>query len=343
MKSMAKNLDTLIEKLLADFSLRQQKVFAGRFGLKTGDRKTLQEIGEELQVTRERVRQIEEQGLKKLHDAASRDKDVKPLLDVAKRHLAASGGIRKDDAFVIEMAALAGFSPAKHREAKIRFLFIAAGAPIYHKENDDLHAYWCADKVAEKKFGDFVRHATKYFESLDPKEALKEKSYLEQFSDMVSWHYLSIPKHFGTNVFGDFGLRKWAEIEPKTIRDKAYLALKKTGKPLHFGDIAKAIHTLKIDRKQAHVQTVHNELIKDNRFVLVGRGVYALAEDGYEAGTVREVISKILKHKGPLSASDVIELVNEKRFLKENTILLNLQNRKYFKRLDSGKYNVKEA
>lgn len=340
---MAKNLDDFVLKLLSGFSPRGQKVFMGRFGLKTGKRQTLQQIGEELQVTRERVRQIEEQGLKKLHEIASGDKDLKPLLDIAKKHLAESGGVRKDDAFVEEIAHLASFGPAKYKEAKIRFVFIAAGFPIYHKENDDMNAYWCADKATEKKFAEFVKHATKYFESLNPKDALKEKKYLEQFSDLVSWHYLSIPKHFGTNVFGDFGLRRWAEIEPKTVRDKAYLALKKTGKPLHFEDIAKAIHSLKIDRAPAHVQTVHNELIKDNRFVLVGRGVYALAEDGYEAGTVREVISRLLKNKGPLSASDVIKLVNEKRFLKENTILLNLQNRKFFKRLDSGKYHTKEA
>ena len=340
---MAKNIDEIVSKLLSDFSPRQQKVFTGRFGLKTGERQTLQEIGEELQVTRERVRQIEEQGLKKLRSLASEDKDVKPLLEVAKKHLAQSGGVRKDDAFVEEIAELASLGSAKHKQEKIRFVFISAGFPIYHKENDDMNAHWCSDKAADKKFQDFVKHATKYFESLDPREALKEKSYLEQFSDVVSWHYLSIPKHFGTNVFGDFGLRRWAEIEPKTVRDKAYLALKKTGKPLHFEDIAKAIHSLKIDRAPAHVQTVHNELIKDNRFVLVGRGVYALAEEGYEKGTVREVISKLLKSKGPLPASDVIRLVNEKRFLKENTILLNLQNRKYFKRLDTGKYHVKEA
>lgn len=340
---MAKNLDIIIDKLLANFPSRQQKVFVGRFGLKTGRRQTLQEIGEEMQVTRERVRQIEEHGLKKLRDIAGSDKDIKPILEIAKKHLTGSGGIRRDDAFVVEITELSDFPPSKNRDAKIRFLFIAAGLPVYHKENDDFHAYWCVDKSAEKKFLDFVKHATKYFESLDPKEALKEKKYLGQFGDMVSWHYLSIPKHFGTNVFGDFGLKRWAEIEPKTIRDKAYLALKKTGKPLHFEDIAKTIHTLKIDKKPAHVQTVHNELIKDNRFVLVGRGVYALAEEGYEPGTVREVIARILKKKGPLSASDVIEFVNEKRFLKENTILLNLQNRKHFKRLDNGKYHVREA
>ena len=113
--------------------------------------------------------------------------------------------------------------------------------------------------------------------------------------------------------------------------------------PLHFKEIANNICTLGIDKKPAHVQTVHNELIKDGRFVLVGRGVYALREHGYEPGTVREVITRLLKERGPLDSTEVVRLVNQKRFLKENTILLNLQNRRHFKRLEDGRYGAEEA
>lgn len=338
---MTKNLDEFIVKITKDFTPKQQKVLTGRFGLKNGKRLTLQEIGEELGVTRERVRQIEEQALKKIRESVTRE--AKEVLDLAKKHLSQSGGVRRDDVFMEDMAQVGGYSSPKFKEAKLRFVFMAAGFPYFHKEDDNFYAFWYLDKTAEKKFTDFVKAATKFFESLDPKKALKEKKHLDEYSDPVSWHYLSIPKHFGMNVFGDFGLKHWGEIEPKTIRDKAYLALKKSEKPLHFEDIAKAIHSLKIDKKPAHVQTVHNELIKDERFVLVGRGVYALREEGFEPGTVREVISRLLKSKGPMHASDVIKFVNEKRFLKENTILLNLQNRKFFKRLDDGRYHSKEA
>lgn len=338
---MNKNLDEFIAKLFKDFTPKQQKVLGGRFGLKTGKRLTLQEIGEDLGVTRERVRQIEEQSLKKIRETVQ--EDARELLDLAKKHLSQTGGIRRDDVFMEDLAHIGGYSAQKHTDAKLRFVMAAAGFPHFHREDDSYNAYWYLDKPSEKKFHDFVKTATRFFENLDPKVALKEKKHLDEFSDLVSWHYLSIPKHFGTNVFGDFGLKEWPEIEPKTIRDKAYLALKKSEKPLHFEDIAKSIHSLKIDKKPAHVQTVHNELIKDNRFVLVGRGVYGLREEGYEPGTVREVIARLLKSRGPLQASDVIRFVNERRFLKENTILLNLQNRKFFKRLDDGRYHVKEV
>ena len=51
---------------------------------------------------------------------------------------------------------------------------------------------------------------------------------------------------------------------------------------MHFKEVAEAIS--KTFGKKTHYATCHNELIKDSRFVLVGRGMYALAEWGYQAG-----------------------------------------------------------
>ncbi len=339
---MVKNIDQFITGILGGFNAKQQRVLSGRFGLKNGAHATLQEIGDELHVTRERVRQIEEQATKKLKEIVRTE--AADLITVAETHLAASGDIREDELFLEEVYKKAGFSErAKYFHEKLRFIFMMAGSPLYHKDDDEFRAFWYTDKKAEKKFFDFVADVAEGLRSGDKTKVFKKKEYLAMCPELYSCHLLSIPKTFGTNVFGDFGLKEWAEIEPKTIRDKAYLVLKKQQKPLHFEDIAKSIHKLGIDKKPAHVQTVHNELIKDKRFVLVGRGMYGLQEHGYEPGTVKEVIGKLLKDRGPLSSDDVVRLVNERRFLKENTILLNLQNRKHFKRLDDGTYHIKEA
>ncbi len=338
---MVKNLDQFTNELLSEFSPKQQKVLVGRFGLKTGKRATLQEIGDELGITRERVRQIEELGIKKLREKV-KEKAVDVIAE-AEKCLLKTGGVRKDDLFLEDIYKSVGFVQTKHLDTKIRFILLIAGSPSYHKEDDDFHAFWYDDKKNEKRFLDFVKNTTHLLETNDKEKVSKDPFYASQCNDLATCHLLLIPKHFGVNVFGEFGLRASAEIEPKTIRDKAYLALKKTGTPLHFEDIAKNISKLGIDKRSAHVQTVHNELIKDGRFVLVGRGIYALNEHGYTPGTVREVITRLLKSKGPLHSTDVVQLVNEQRFLKENTILLNLQNRKYFKRLDDGRYHTKEA
>ena len=69
---------------------------------------------------------------------------------------------------------------------------------------------------------------------------------------------------------------------------------------LNFREISEAINRTNFVGRAAHPQTVHNELIKDPRFVLVGRGIYGLSEHGFKPGIAREIISQILKEEGPL-------------------------------------------
>lgn len=338
-----KSIDVVLENLFAPLAPKQRRVVTGRYRLKGGARATLQEIGDELELTRERVRQIEAQTVKKLAPAVRAEAGA--LVDAAVRHLESVGGVRRDDNFMEDLreAYLAGDRNTKNLADKVRFLLRAAGAPRYVPETDAMHAYWVSAPAAEKKFLQFAEKITDFFKRTGPRKTIDEKAHLALCKDMVACHWLSILKHVGANVFGDVGLREWPEIEPKTVRDKAYLALRKHGEPLHFRDIAKHIAKHRLSAKPAHVQTVHNELIKDPRFVLVGRGIYGLEEHGYESGTVREVIARLLKKHGPMDARRVLALVNEQRFLKQNTVLLALQNRRHFARLDDGKYRVKEA
>jgi hypothetical protein len=76
---------------------------------------------------------------------------------------------------------------------------------------------------------------------------------------------------------------------------------------------------------------------------LVGRGLYSLEEWGYAPGVVKDIILKVLREaKEPLAKQDIVSAVSKQRFVKENTILLNLSNKKYFTRTPEGKYIVKE-
>jgi hypothetical protein len=116
------------------------------------------------------------------------------------------------------------------------------------------------------------------------------------------------------------------------------LVLKKVGKPIHFKEVARLIGP------EALVQSVHNELIRDSRFVLVGRGTYALREWGFKDGDVKDIILDILKEeRRPLSKEELIDRVLKQRFVKKNTVLLNLSNKKYFIRTNEGKYTISEA
>ena len=142
-------------------------------------------------------------------------------------------------------------------------------------------------------------------------------------------NWLSISKNIAKNPLGEWGKSKSSNIKTKGVRDYAYLILRKHGSPIHFREVAKLIS--EVFKKKAHVATTHNELIKDPRFVLVGRGLYALAEWGYLSGVVKDVIRKIIEKNGPLTKDKIIEKVLKERYVKENTILVNLQNPKYFK------------
>ncbi len=107
---------------------------------------------------------------------------------------------------------------------------------------------------------------------------------------------------------------------------------------MHFKEVAESIKNL-FDKK-AHVATTHNELIKDKRFVLVGRGLYALSEWGYLNGVVKDVIAKVLEKHGPLTKDEIVDKVLKERYVKENTIMVNLQNAKHFKKDKQGKYSL---
>lgn len=335
------SIESVIEQFLQELGPKQRKVVVKRFGLQ-GGRKTLQEIGNELSITRERVRQIENQALKRANERMA--DECRNLVACASEHLVSSGGVREDELFVSEVRYLSGVDPGiKNLPAKLRFIFFAAGAPLYFRETPTTKSFWYRDEQARKNLTGFLKRMTDFFAGADRERVLLDRAYLEKIKQFPEGHFLALSKEFDFNTFGDFGPVDWSEIRPKNMRDKAYLVLHRHGQPMHFEAIARAIFDAGVHARPVNVQTVHNELIKDGRFVLVGRGMYALQAHGYKPGTVREVIADLIRTKGPLPPKVVVQLVNAQRFLKENTILLNLQNRRHFKRLENGAYDIREA
>ena len=69
-----------IEEVLGSLNEREQKVLKLRFGLEDGRARTLEEVGKEFDVTRERIRQIEAKALRKLRHP-SRSKKLRDYLD----------------------------------------------------------------------------------------------------------------------------------------------------------------------------------------------------------------------------------------------------------------------
>lgn len=319
----------------------------GRFGLVDGKKKTLASLGEKYDITRERVRQIEEEALKMARTRITEERTIREISESITSHLNNLGGLRLDDLFLSELKVLLEDSNLHHWH--LRFLSEILGQPFYYPADSDFNNFWYLS-------GKTIRIVNWFVSKLERLVANKKEDLIihRQFDayftkttkthnipDFIGVNYLSISRKFSINPFGDWGLNQWEEINPKTVGQKAYLILKKHDKPLHFREISEAINRTNFAGRAAHFQTVHNELIKDPRFVLVGRGIYGLTEHGFVPGIAREVIYQILKEEGPLSLEEVVNSVLKQRFLKENTIFLNLQNKKYFKKLEDGRYNVK--
>lgn len=338
------SLEQLTKSILLSLAPRQRDIIVRRFGLDGKDPLTLAELGTRYKVTRERVRQIEAAVLGQVN-AKIKGTLMAECVEFMGQYLESQGGVRRADYLLVDIAKkFEGLSmPA------LAFLMEASKQFNYTREDNDYYEFWYKDKNTLKKA---TRLIDRFYKELKAKKQevlgmgsadaiLSLVSKSEGVSDDVAKNYVSISKKFGVSVYGDFGLAEWSEIQPRTVRDQAYLVLRKQKSPLHFSDITGKINSLDLGKKKvANVSTVHNELIKDSRFVLVGRGMYALSEHGYEPGTAKEVIQKLLKEQGSLHPHRIVSLVSERRFFKKNTILLNLQNKKMFRRLEDGTYTL---
>mgnify|MGYP001604231015 CR=1 FL=1 len=337
---------------MKSLSTRNKDIISRRFGLKTGKKETLESIGKSYSITRERVRQIEEFSLNQLAKQVSGSSDITKYVSLAKEILTGSGGVMKESEM---FKAFSGNDKENIVNASLVFVLALAGepaspvgGPVRFGENDSFHSFWAADKQNADLFKNGVAELVKVLENHKSPVASSELASFVANSGVRGGKdfnvILNVSKDLGKNVFGEVGLVGWAEVKPKGVRDKAYLILKKSKQPKHFSQIAKLINETGFSNKKANVQTVHNELIKDSRFVLVGRGMYGLSEWGYKPGTVKDVLVDVLKNSSkPLAKADLVAKVMSARMVKENTILLNLQDSKVFSKKEDGSYVLRKA
>ena len=341
--NMANSLEQAVNDILGVIEQdREREIITRRFGL--FDRKeTLEQIGELLGITRERVRQLEKAILIRLK-LASEDNKVPSLKDAERaivRHLSESGRVAR----VHDIAeGMADKNATPLTRAHIGFIAELSPNLAVVNENDDYyHAVGIKEHADEKKIKAYVEEIVKKIkEHGEPisAEALHEMLNHEHPSQIRA--LASISKKLA-HLKDNWGLVKWPTVNPKNIRDKIYVILADNGKPMHFSDIAKNIKKSDFKRKDVTTQAIHNELIKDKRFVLIGRGIYALDEWGYSKGTVADIITDVLKKAGePLHRDEIVKRVLKSRQVKETTILLNLQSKPQFKRVSKATYELAE-
>jgi hypothetical protein len=320
---------------------REREIVGRRFGLY--DRKeTLEQIGEMLGITRERVRQLEKSVVTRLRGAAEQG-DLPHIADFQVRLLDLlheSGEVAR----VSELTAKLSDKPDREEQARVAFLSQLCPKLAVITEDDNFY-YSVGDRAIrdEKAIKASVASLIDTIKKLAEPKTIHEIAKAAGLDEVAQTAALaSISKHLAT-LNGRWGLVKWPMVNPKNIRDKIYVILKENGKHMHFNEIAEAIKDSEFKRKDVTTQAIHNELIKDKRFVLIGRGIYALKEWGYEKGTVADIITDVLREANePLHRDEIVKRVLKSRFVKETTILLNLQGKPQFKRVAKATYALAE-
>jgi len=335
--------EELTKRLFAVLPKRTKDVLEQRFGLgKNSSRLTLEAIGQKYSITRERVRQIEADGMNRIKKSPVFS-DAKNVFSALETYFEGQGRVLKEN------VALESLSSHPKHANHVYFLLSLHDPFLRYHESDDLHDRWSygADAhdqtkrvldgvVGELKKGGKPVSEGQLFEVLS---SSAKNVFGTSPASAVLANWLAVSKLISKNYFNEWGLIEFPEIKPRGVRDLSHMVLGKYGKPLHFSEVAERIG--KLVGKKVHTQTVHNELIKDQRFVLVGRGLYALKDWGFTSGVVKDVIAEFLKKQGSAHKEKIVAAVLKERFVKPNTVAINLENKKYFKKLPDGRYSLK--
>src|SRR3989338_1502175 len=349
----------IVVTLFRELGNREQDVLRRRFGLYGQEAETLEEIGKSYSVTRERVRQIENAAIKNVKNRPYFVETVKPVNIVVLSSLEKHGGVMAED-HLLEYVLQTGSSDLAVRSHFI-FLLARLGSERIVREELETHPpAWRVEFVDWSKTRATIDELVRILERQG--EPLTEEELLNRFRATETFQ--SHQKHFGfnddsldpvyahlrtstrlkTNPFREWGLTHWKTVTPKRMGDKIYLIMKKHGQPLHFRDITERINQTNFDAKKAYAPTVHNELILDERYVLVGRGIYALREWGYAPGVVSDVIVEVFKKAGrPMSRDEIVAKVLEQRLVKKGTVYLALSSQDQFVRDEDDNYSLRQS
>ncbi|MDA1334973.1 MAG: sigma factor-like helix-turn-helix DNA-binding protein [bacterium] len=329
-------------KLLGELPSRARTILKQRYGIGLASTLTLEAIGKKEGITRERVRQIENDARRRIKKSpvfAEGALYASALIDMVVR----LGGVVSES----ELLEHADLASVKDKKVLVLFLDLTDGISK-RKADENFDLRWHTDDAPVEKIEGALVAFTKGLDGSN--EVLKENELHTNLavclrdagvSDVraaVLSTYVGLTKSIEKNILNEYGHINSPFVRPRGMRESAFVALSRSGEPLHFRKIAERINDF--TNRSVHVQTVHNELIKDKRFVLVGRGLYALRDWGYEPGFVKDVLVRLIKDKGAMTRENILSEVSQIRQVKPSTVFINLQNKKIFKSLDDGTYTL---
>jgi DNA-directed RNA polymerase delta subunit len=338
-----KNFQKQVVTNLNHLKEREKEILVLRFGLDGNPNTTLQFIGNKYDVTRERVRQIVNHIIKKL--IKNPNTKLTELSNKIEKIIIENGGIIPEDT-LIYIISPANVGIAVFGAVEVICLINPSINKI--KKSNFTHNFWSVGKIKINKIIKTNKLIAEVLKSIKKPVLFNKLVYeinklsKEKISPEFLKSLINGSKNFLTLENGKIGMSNWPEINPKNTKDKIYYILNQSKKPLHFKEITKKIQEIKFATKNPTQTTVHNELISDDRFVLIGRGIYALKKWGFAKGTILELLKLELKNnKKGLNQSEICNNILKKRMVSKNTIIMNLNSHKNFTKNEKGIWKLK--
>ncbi len=355
--------------LLSLIKPREAQILRLRFGLDGDKPKTLASIGRKLNLTRERVRQLEKQAFRNISRHAQYKKIIAPLKNLVQQILKSHGGLMSIELISRKLIILNKYQNQNNSQVFLYFLLNhqlenivkvkernfkpslkLAGVSmdsisqllfelekIFVRENKILSLQEIVEKFkASKYYQKFIKNKTG--DKLNGDLEILNNFTLGHIGEMdksqgiekILFSYLDASQNFIESPFGQWGLSSWPIMTPRRINGKIYLVMLAVKKPMHFLKITQIINEKWPKTRNIKATTVHNELIADEKFVLVGRGIYGLRDWGYDSRKVEEIVRDILNKNSKMSDKEIIQKVKEKKIVKDSTIRMAIRKYKKF-------------
>ncbi len=344
-------METKLFQALADICRelpeRERDIVKRRFGLGT-EKETLQEIGNDFDLTRERVRQLQDKSLERILPKLERHPFVQQLSAEAREHLGRTR-IRREQTLLRAFADQHGLSPVTQNV--VHFFLVSHKKLAHQPETNDLHGFWgdgmqrakLAQHILKKLLVLFLRNPKKLWQSEEMlglvEKELKRHLGVRATADELR-DFLRILKPIGQSPADEFGILSHPRVGPSSLADKTAFVLDQAQKPLHFSEIHTALGklaTLEGEflsqrwQKRYSTQSIQNLLIMGEEFVWTGMGTYALKGWGFRPGSILERMRDIVKRERQISRDKLCELLSKERRFSKITFEAYLRNKTYFK------------
>lgn len=333
----------LVNKIFDRLSPRERDVLLRRYGI-DGEEETLESIANDYDLSRERLRQIQNKAIEKILPFVQKNREIENLISSAKKYLKPIG-VKREDSFSQLLKENLGLGDKDYKS--FRFLAILHPQIIFHFKDTHFHNFYAQDEGTYTALRHSLKKIYFYFlekNTIHPQEKILNiarreiKRHIKKdvsIDDLID--FLLILKHLLKNPFDFWGFYNHPHISGKSLRDKIYLILKFTQKPLHFREIEKKLkYFSQLDDKTIHfnwrknysLDSIKNELIRHDEFILVGRGTYALKEWNIIGGTAKDLILKILKEEKKIEREKLWQKISQYRQIKKSSFLIYLKQLK---------------